>query len=161
MLPNYQARSPFVLKHTTSLYIFWTYVCHFVLWPTVFLYLLPVRPRPKLHWTESSGLATITRITLEIELFTALNSFAGAVNTQKLMGALFLFELVAICHSYKPYSTAFTWKFIVHLTNYEGKSCVGMFSCVKVLCVTTTIKNITKKTLNNVTWLLLLFQFKQ
>ncbi len=35
--------------------------------------------------------------------------------------------------------------------NCEGKSCVGMFSCVKVLCVTTTIKNVTKKTLNNVT----------
>ncbi len=30
------------------------------------------------------------------------------------------------------------------------KSCVGMFSCVKVLCITTTIKNITKKILNNV-----------
>ncbi len=46
--------------------------------------------------TESSGLATITHITLEIELFTALNSFAGAVKTQKLMGAPFLFELVAV-----------------------------------------------------------------
>ncbi len=23
MLPNYQARSPFVLKHTTSLFIYW------------------------------------------------------------------------------------------------------------------------------------------
>ncbi len=44
----------------------------------------------------------------KIELFTALNSFAGAVKTQKLIGAPFLFELVAICHSYKPYSTAFT-----------------------------------------------------
>ncbi len=37
-----------------------------------------------------------TRITLEIELFTALNYFAGAVKTQKLMGAPFLFELVAV-----------------------------------------------------------------
>ncbi len=36
------------------------------------------------------------RISLEIELFTALNSFAGAVKTQKLMGAPFLFELVAV-----------------------------------------------------------------
>ncbi len=35
-------------------------------------------------------------ITLEIELFTALNCFAGAVKTQKLMGAPFLFELVAV-----------------------------------------------------------------
>ncbi len=31
--------------------------------------------------TESSGLAITTRITLEIELFTALNCFAGAVKT--------------------------------------------------------------------------------
>ncbi len=31
---------------------------------------------------------------------------------------------------------------------HEGRFCVGMFSCVKVLCVTTTIKNITKKILN-------------
>ncbi len=52
--------------------------------------------------------------TLEIELFTALNSFAGVVKPQKLMGAPFLFELVlvvslyAICHSYKPYATVFT-----------------------------------------------------
>ncbi len=35
-------------------------------------------------------------ITLEIELFTALNCFAGAVKTQNLMGAPFLFELVAV-----------------------------------------------------------------
>ncbi len=35
----------------------------------------------------------MTRITLEIELFTALNGFAGAVKTQNLMGAPFLFEL--------------------------------------------------------------------
>ncbi len=40
--------------------------------------------------------ATITRVTFEIELFTALNCFAGAVKTQKLMGAPFLFELVAV-----------------------------------------------------------------
>ncbi len=38
---------------------------------------------------------TITRITLEIELL-ALNCFAGAVKTQTLMGAPFLFELVAV-----------------------------------------------------------------
>ncbi len=35
-------------------------------------------------------------ITLEIELFTAFNCFAGAVKTQKRMGAPFLFELVAV-----------------------------------------------------------------
>ncbi len=64
--------------------------------PRVFLCSLRVRPRPKLHLTVSSGLAIITRITIEIELFTALNCFAGAVKTQKLMGAPFLFELVAV-----------------------------------------------------------------
>ncbi len=37
-------------------------------------------------------------ITLEIELFTALNCFAGAVKTQNLMGAPFLFELVAVVY---------------------------------------------------------------
>ncbi len=41
-------------------------------------------------------LSISTRITLEIELFTALNCFAGTVKTQKLMGAPFLFELVAV-----------------------------------------------------------------
>ncbi len=42
--------------------------------------------------------------------------------------------------------------------NYEGKSCVGMLSCVKVLCITTTHKeNFKKRDLI----LLLLFQLKQ
>ncbi len=36
------------------------------------------------------------RIALEIELFTALTCFAGAVKTQKLMAAPFLFELVTV-----------------------------------------------------------------
>ncbi len=45
---------------------------------------------------QNPPVATITRITLEIELFTSLNCFAGAVKTQKLMGAPFLFELVAV-----------------------------------------------------------------
>ncbi len=36
------------------------------------------------------------RITLEIELFIALNYFEGAVKTQKLMGTPFLFKLVAV-----------------------------------------------------------------
>ncbi len=55
-----------------------------------------------------------TRITLEIELFTILNSFAGAVKTCKLKGLPFLFELVAVvsqcalCHGYKPCATVFT-----------------------------------------------------
>ncbi len=53
-------------------------------------------PVPNFTKQNPPGLATITRITLEIELFTALNCFAGAVKTQKLMGAPFLFELVAV-----------------------------------------------------------------
>ncbi len=46
-----------------------------------FLCYLCVRPGPKLHLTESSGFAISTCTTLEIELFTVLNSFAGAVKT--------------------------------------------------------------------------------
>ncbi len=76
--------------------------------------------------------------------------FCGCKNLLELH--FYSSKLYAICHSYKPYSTTFTWKCIVHWTNHEGKSCIGMFSCVKVLCVTTTIRNIRKKTLNNVTW---------
>ncbi len=41
-------------------------------------------PVPNFTKQNPPGLATITRITLEIELFTALNCFAGAVKTQKL-----------------------------------------------------------------------------
>ncbi len=50
----------------------------------------------------------------KIELFTVLNSFAGAVKTCKLKGLPFLFELVAVvsqcalCHGYKPCATVFT-----------------------------------------------------
>ncbi len=42
------------------------------------------------------NLPIITRITLVIELYTALNCFAGTVKTKKLMGAPFLLELVAV-----------------------------------------------------------------
>ncbi len=52
----------------------------------VFLCSFRVQPHPKLHYAESLGLG----------LFTALNCFAGAVKTQQLMGAPFLFELVAV-----------------------------------------------------------------
>ncbi len=45
--------------------------------------------------TVSPGLSIITRIILEIELFTALNSFAGAVLTQKLTGVQFLMVVVS------------------------------------------------------------------
>ncbi len=82
--------------------------------PPYFVFAPRSTPVPNFTKQNPPVLATITRITLEIELFTALNFFAGAVKTQKLMGAPFLFELVAICHSYKPYSTALTCKFIVH-----------------------------------------------
>ncbi len=50
---------------------------------------------PVPNFTKQNPLIFITRITLEIESFT-LNSFAGAVKTQKLMGAPFLFELMAV-----------------------------------------------------------------
>ncbi len=120
MLPNYQARSPFVLKHTTSLS-----VCTDV--RTAFLYFDP-RVFVLVRWSTLSQtslnrilcLAISTRITLEIELFTVLNCFMGAVKTWNLTGLPFLFELVAVVsqcalwHGYKPYATVFTWKCIVH-----------------------------------------------
>ncbi len=53
-------------------------------------------PFPNFTKQNPPVLATITRITLEIELFTALNCFEGAVKTQNLVGAPFLFELVAV-----------------------------------------------------------------
>ncbi len=40
------------------------------------------------NFTKNNPL--VTDLNLEIELFTALNSFAGAIRTKKLMGALFL-----------------------------------------------------------------------
>ncbi len=90
MLPNYQARSPFVLKHTTSLYICldvrmsfgtltFSYFC-------VSLVIDPVPNFTKQNPLVQRSLAIITHIILEIVLFTALNSFAGAVETQKLKG---------------------------------------------------------------------------
>ncbi len=65
---------------------------------------------------QNPGLSISTRITLESELFTVLNSFAGAVQTFKLKVHIlpFLFELVAVvsqcalCHGYKPCATVFT-----------------------------------------------------
>ncbi len=70
---------------------------------------------------------------------------------KKLTGVPFLFELVAvvnsyaIIHGYKPYAAVFYLK-----------SCVGMFSCVQVLCVKTR-RISQRKSLNNVTCYLLLF----
>ncbi len=57
-------------------------------------------------------LSISTRITLEIELFTVLNSFTGPVKIENLRD--FHFELVAVvsqcalCHGYKPCATVFT-----------------------------------------------------
>ncbi len=76
------------------------------------MYVILGRGRTRSEHKNTEGQCSLRvrpRITLEIELYTA-----GAVKTQKLLGAPFLFELVAICHSYKPYSTALTCKFIVH-----------------------------------------------
>ncbi len=52
--------------------------------PHVILCSLRVQHRPYLHYTEASGLAISTYITLEIESFTSLNSFAGAVKLKNL-----------------------------------------------------------------------------
>ncbi len=57
-----------------------------------------------------------------------------------------------ICHSYKTYAIVFTLKkFIVHWTNNEGKSYVGMLSCVKVLLLQLLLRISQRKSLNNVT----------
>ncbi len=80
-------------------------------------------------------LSISTHITLEIELFTVLNSVAGAVKTWKLKGLPFLFELVAVVsqyalwHGYKPYATVFPLS-----TNRQGKSCVGVCPVVSKHC---------------------------
>ncbi len=91
MLPNYQARSPFVLKHTTSLYIMFghTYV---ILYFDLLVLVLALCSTPS--QTSLSGiLQFIDHYPIQkIELFTALNSFAGAVKTQKRTGVPFLFS---------------------------------------------------------------------
>ncbi len=83
MLPSYQARSPFVLKHTTSLFVYMFGRTYVILYfdPRVFVLVT---------WSTPSQIA-LNRILwfidqypyhhLEIELFTVLNSFAGAVKT--------------------------------------------------------------------------------
>ncbi len=103
MLPNYQACSPFVLKHTTSLFIYIYGRTYVILYfdPRVFVYVM------------SSQIA-LNRILWFIDQYPyhprngivyRLNSFAGAV---------FLFELVAVvsqcalCHGYKPCAKVFT-----------------------------------------------------
>ncbi len=79
MLPNYQARSPFVLKHTTSLLLYVLDVREAFLYfdPHVFVFCSVVDPVPTLN--RILLLSISTHITLEIELFTVLNSFTGAV----------------------------------------------------------------------------------
>ncbi len=88
MLPNYLARSPFVLKHTTSLFIYLygrTYVILYFI-PRVFVLVM---------WSTPSQIA-LNRTLWFIDQYPyhprnwivyRLNSFAGAV---------FLFELVAV-----------------------------------------------------------------
>ncbi len=85
MLPKYQARSPFVLKHITSLFHY-LYICMDV--RKAFLYFDPrVFVLVRLSTPSQTSLNRIlclsisTRITLEMELFTFLNSFTGAVKT--------------------------------------------------------------------------------
>ncbi len=78
------------------LYIIWTYLCHFVLWPSRFCVSYVVDPVPNCTKQNPLVYRISTCITLEIELFTFLNSFAGAVKTWKLKGLPFLFELVAV-----------------------------------------------------------------
>ncbi len=77
MVPKYQARSPFVLKHTTSLYMFGRTHVILYFYPRVFVLVM---------WSTPSQIA-LNRILWftdqypEIELFTVLNSFVGAVQT--------------------------------------------------------------------------------
>ncbi len=83
-----------MLKHTTSIYGRTYVILYFD--PPYFCVSSAFDAVPNFTKQNPPGLATITRITLEIELFTALNCFAGAVKTQNLMGAPFLFDLVAV-----------------------------------------------------------------
>ncbi len=82
MLPNYQARSPFVLKHTTSLFVYMFGRTYVILYfdPRIFVLVMWSTPS-KIALNRILCLSISTRITLEIELFTVLNSFAGAVKT--------------------------------------------------------------------------------
>ncbi len=91
------------------LYIMWGHM--YVICTLTFAYFcvcLVVHPVP--NFTKQNLLVyllIITPITVEIELFIVLNSFAGAVKTWKPTGVPFLFGLVALviqcalCHVYK------------------------------------------------------------
>ncbi len=77
----------FVLKHTTSCYIYvWMYACICTLTLSYFCVSLVFDPSQtslnRIFWF-------INRIVLVIELFTSLNSFVGAVKTHKLTGVPF------------------------------------------------------------------------
>ncbi len=109
MLPNYQARSPFVLKHTTSLYI-----CLDV--RKAILYFDP-RVFVLVQWSTPSQtslnrilcLSISTRITLEIELFTVLNSFTGAVKGARTPPTQFFvdgcYARLLLLYTYRGFST--------------------------------------------------------
>ncbi len=74
------------------LFVFvWTYACHFVSTSSYFGVSSTFDPS-QTSLNIILGLAIITHIIQNIELFTALNSFAGAVKTQKLTGVPFLFS---------------------------------------------------------------------
>ncbi len=79
-----------MLKHTTSLYICLDIRMSFcTLTFSYFGVSSLLDPVPNF----TTGLSIITHnIIQKIELFTALNSFAGAVKTQKLTGVPFLFS---------------------------------------------------------------------
>ncbi len=82
MLPNYQARSPFVLKHTTSLFVYMLGRTYVILYsdPRVFV-LVMLSTLSQIALNRILWFNDQYPITLEIELFTVLNSFAGAVKT--------------------------------------------------------------------------------
>ena len=88
-----------------------------------------------LSQTSLNRILWLSIITRKIELVTTLNSIVGAVRTKKTCCSSISIRVSGcgklFCHSYKSYATVFTWKFIVHYTDQEGKPCVGMFSCVK------------------------------
>ncbi len=48
MLPNYQARSPFVLKHTTSVFVYMDVRMSFCTLTFRIFVFAPLRPHPKL-----------------------------------------------------------------------------------------------------------------
>ncbi len=93
-----QAHLIFVLKHIPLIYIYMC-GCTYVICTLIFSYFCVssvFNPIPNFTKQKSLGYLIISCIILKIELLSALNSFAGAVKTQKLTRVSFLFELVAV-----------------------------------------------------------------